>query len=99
LRLPRRKAEAPGLDCSRGYKTNQADFVGFEARVQADFTEASVVLHAGRIVPTENSIQRFSTKCNIVTFSSPIWRGLTFIFFMSLISKPLPPDGIFGRDK
>jgi hypothetical protein len=49
-------------------------------------------------VPTENSIQRFSTQCNIVTFSSPIWLGLTFIFFMSLISRPLPPDGIFGRD-
>jgi hypothetical protein len=49
-------------------------------------------------VPIENSIQRFSTQCNIVTFSSPISRGLTFIFFMSLISKPLPLDGIFGRD-
>src|SRR5579864_6704746 len=52
-----------------------------------------------RAVPTENSIQRFSTQCNIVTFSSPIWLGLTFIFFMPLISKPLPPDGVFGRDR
>jgi hypothetical protein len=49
-------------------------------------------------VPTENSIQRFSTQCNIVMFSSPGLRASVSSSSMCLISKDFTPDSILTRD-
>ena len=51
------------------------------------------------IVLPENSIQPFSTQCNIVTSWSPDQRGLSFIFLNVAISKVFAPDSILARDK
>jgi hypothetical protein len=57
-----------------------------------------VQVHPGPVLP-ENSIQPFSTQCNIVTSRSPDQRGLSFIFLNVAISKVFAPDSILARDR
>jgi len=62
--------------------------------------------HAATRAPSSSLLRQRSVSCmrhvSVGSWTSRrnerILHGLTFIFFMLLISRPLPPDSIFGRD-